>query len=175
MFIGVNLATYSQLQYGASMSQSLKPVIAIGADHGGFPQKDTLRTWLTDQGYQVIDCGAFSLDPADDYPQIAAAVAQEVIKQQESGLQAMGFLICRSGAGMVMAANRFSAIRAASAITIDQAAHARAHNDANVLALSSEWMDISLMKECMTSFLQMPFSAEERHQRRIDQLTSLGR
>jgi RpiB/LacA/LacB family sugar-phosphate isomerase len=156
------------------MSENLKQVLVIGADHGGFAEKELLREWLVDQGYQVVDCGALNLDPADDYPQIAAAVAKELILQQQAGVQSTGILICRSGAGMVMAANRFSAVRAAGISTPQQAAHARAHNDANVIALSGEWMDIPLMKECISEFLQTPFSAEERHQRRVKQLASLG-
>jgi ribose 5-phosphate isomerase B len=156
------------------MSQTLKQVVAIGADHGGFTDKEVIRGWLTEQGHQVIDCGAFEYDPADDYPPIAATVVQELGKQQAAGVSAVGILLCRSSAGMVIAANRFSSIRAVSVLSSEQAAHARAHNDANVIALSGDWMDVPTMQACITTFFETPFSAEERHQRRVEQLSALG-
>lgn len=153
------------------MSQSeQKPVIVLGADHGGFTQKQAIRQWLTSQKYDVRDVGAAQLDPEDDYPQFAKAVVKEVLQLEESGALAYGMLLCRSGAGMLMAANRFRGVRAAGALTEEQARHARAHNDANVLVLSGDWMDESAMKNVVTVFLTTPFSAEERHQRRIDQI-----
>lgn len=150
-----------------------KPLIIIGADHGGFVMKQSLSSWLKEQEYQVKDCGAFQLAPADDYPVFAQAVAQELIACQKQNEPAFGVLLCRSGAGMVMAANRFSAIRAAGVMNTQQAVHARAHNDANVIVLSGDWMQEHEMKECILTFLTTPFSAEERHVRRIAQLDTL--
>lgn len=145
------------------------PVIVLGADHGGFTQKQELGSWLRSQGYQIEDCGAVNLDPDDDYPEFAQAVARSVSAHGQHGEWAVGILWCRSGAGMVMAANRFPAIRAVGAQTPEQVAHARAHNDANVLVLSGDWLDSGQMKHCIEVFLKTPFSAEPRHQRRIAQ------
>lgn len=152
-----------------------RPVIYLGADHGGFSNKVALQAWLAEQGYAVEDCGAFQLDPQDDYPKFAAAVAEKVVTHSANGTTAgeIGILLCRSGAGMVMAANRFPSIRAVAVMNVEQAAHARAHNDANVIALSGDWMDLELMKACISVFLQTPFSGDERHQRRLRQLDTL--
>ena len=153
-----------------SLGSLAKPLIAIGADHGGFEQKQLLISWLSEQGYQMSDCGAFVLDESDDYPQFAQAVAQTVTTVQADGLSAVGILVCRSGAGMVIAANRYKGVRAVGVFSPEQAVHARAHNDANILVLSGDWMNIDQMQSCISTFLQTPFSGEERHQRRLAQL-----
>lgn len=150
-----------------------KATIVIGADHGGFANKQVLVEWLVKQHYQVKDCGSFTLDPDDDYPVFAKAVVKELLSQTQQAQTAVGVLLCRSGAGMTMMANRYLQVRAASVTSIEQAVHARAHNDANSIVMSGDWMDIELIKQCLESFLQTPFSGEPRHIRRIKQLDSL--
>ena len=140
--------------------------IYLGADHGGFACKSLLHKWLESQGYTVIDCGAAELDPDDDYPTIAFKVAQAVVAHAGS----MGVLLCRSGAGMTIAANKVSGIRAANIWDVRSARHAREHNDANVLALSAEWLSPEQMQEVVHIFLTTPFSMHERHQRRLAQI-----
>ena len=149
-------------------------LIVIGADHGGFAYKETLRVWLADAKHEVHDCGAFEFNQSDDYPVFATALAKDLLTAQAEGQAAMGILLCRSGAGMAMAANRFSAIRAAVVTTQEQAVHARAHNDANVIVLSGDWLDLDQMKACTQTFLATQFGSEERHVRRIAQLSALG-
>jgi ribose 5-phosphate isomerase B len=156
-------------------------LITIGADHGGFEYKETLRAWLADvelAGQQakleIRDCGAFELNPEDDYPVFATALAKDLLAAQAEGKPAFGILLCRSGAGMAMAANRFSAIRAAVVTTEEQAVHARAHNNANVIVLSGDWLDLDQMKACILKFVTTQFGSEERHIRRIAQLGALG-
>lgn len=156
-------------------------LITIGADHGGFEYKETLRAWLADvalEGQQtkleIRDCGAFELNAEDDYPVFATALAKDLLTAQAEGQVAFGILLCRSGAGMAMAANRFSALRAAVVTTEEQAVHARAHNNANVIVLSGDWLNLDQMKACILTFLSTEFAGEERHVRRIAQLSALG-
>lgn len=146
-------------------------VIVMGADHGGFLQKNELKEWLLKQGWTVDDCGAIEFNADDDYPVFAAKVAQAVLTQEG----AMGILLCRSGAGMAIAANRFTGIRAVEAMKVEQARHARAHNDANILSLSGDWLDLAQMQEIVSVFITEPFTGETRHGRRIAQLDQLGR
>ncbi len=150
-----------------------KPFIVLGADHGGFEHKEAIKQWLTEQGYLIHDCGATVLDPTDDYPVFAQAVAKELLKLQNQGTSALGILLCRSDAGVVIAANRFSHIRAVGIMTQEQAEHARRHNDANVVAFSGDWMDMPLIKDCIQICIETPFLAEPRHVRRIEQLSVL--
>ena len=156
-----------------TLGSQAKPLIVIGADHGGFEQKQLLVSWLSEQGYQISDCGAFVLDESDDYPQFAQAVARAVTKVQADGLSAVGILVCRSGAGMVIAANRYKGVRAVGVFSPEQAVHARAHNDANIIVLSGDWMNLDDMQSYIQTFLQTPFSGESRHQRRLAQIEQI--
>jgi len=146
------------------------PKIYIAADHGGFASKQTLIENLESQGYSVTDCGADTLRPDDDYPLIVEKVAQKMQVDKE----AVGILLCRSGAGMSMAANRFSHLRAVTASNKEQAQHAREHNNANVLTLSADWLSVEEMQTILKTFLTTPFSDEERHARRVAQLGIFG-
>ncbi|NCN06749.1 MAG: RpiB/LacA/LacB family sugar-phosphate isomerase [Candidatus Pacebacteria bacterium] len=149
------------------------PHIYIAADHGGFDQKRILIQFLTSKGYTVTDCGADTLDPEDDYPHIVAKLAAKM-KKQVVDQPAFAILLCRSGAGMSMAANRFSHLRAVTAASEEQVRHAREHNNANVLALSADWLSVEEQKGMLLKFLTTPFSDKPRHIRRVQQLTTLG-
>src|SRR3989338_2514966 len=152
----------------------MKPMILIGADYGDFASKQVLKEWLAQQGYPVQDCGAASLDPNDDYPlvveQVAAAM-QQFIRDKRS---AFAILLCRSGAGMSMAANRYTHLRAVTALSEEQARHARNDDDANVLSLPADWLSQAELQAIVAQFLTTPFSQAERHSRRVDQLSKLG-
>lgn len=150
-----------------------QPTIVLGADHGGFDHKTQLLLWLKELGYSVVDAGATTLDPEDDYPVYARTVGEKIQELEGDGKTGVGILLCRSGAGMVMAANRLQGIRAVAASTTVQAEHSRLHNDANVLVLSGDWTPLEEMKQLIQAFLQTPFSHEPRHERRIAQLDSV--
>ncbi len=149
----------------------MPPHILIAADHGGFADKQTLKDFLEQQGYSVEDCGPATLDPNDDYPQIVASVAA---KMADAAPDTRVILLCRSGAGMSMATNRFPYLRAVTALNEEQARHARNDEDANVLSLSADWLTQVEQEAIVTKFLTTPCSTEERHARRIAQLSKLG-
>lgn len=148
--------------------------LIFGSDHGGFERKTSLKEWSLKQGYQIHDVGAFSLDPEDDYPAFAKAVAELISQKNLAGEVAMGVLICRSGGGMTIAANRFAGIRAVSVTSSEMAYHARAHNNANVIVLSGDWSTLTEMEQFLQVFLDTPFSQDPRHVRRNAQLDALA-
>jgi ribose 5-phosphate isomerase B len=142
--------------------------IYLGGDHGGFEVKKKIAEWLTNQGYQVEDCGAFKFDADDDYPDFTFPVAQKVAYDQ-SGLS-RGIVFCRSGAGVVIAANKVHGIRAIRAHDAKSAEHGRRDNDANVLGLAGDWMTEAEMQATILAFLTTPFDGAERHRRRLQKI-----
>ncbi len=140
--------------------------IAIGTDHGGFELKNELLDALNKQGLNIVDMGAFVDDAGDDYCDFATAVAKAVTL----GNVDAGILICRSGAGMAMTANRYHNVRAVVAADIKTAELSREHNCSNVLVLSGTNLDSAGALEIINSWLTTPFSAEERHTRRLEKL-----
>ncbi len=146
-----------------------KPVtVYLGADHGGFALKEQLKGWLVEQGYRVGDCGAFTLDPDDDYPDFAWEVAQKVARDANS----RGVLLCRSSAGMTITANKHRGVRAVSLTTAAQAEHARVHNNANIASFSGDELTLIQIKETLKVFLETEFPTEERHVRRLAKITA---
>lgn len=140
--------------------------VFIGGDHGGWQLKKALKEAL-DDNYQVIDCGAPLLNPEDDYPPIAFKVAQQVVEHQDS----FGILLCRSGSGMVIAANKVAGSRAVFAPDAETAKHARADNNATIVTLEADRVSVKDAMDILTAFLETPFSQEVRHIRRINQIT----
>jgi ribose 5-phosphate isomerase B len=140
--------------------------IAIGSDHRGFDLKARLSEMLTSGGYDVVDIGAESTDSAD-YPDYAFPVAEMVA----SGKADRGILICGSGIGMSIAANKVRGVRAAFCRTIDEARMTRLHNDSNVLTLSETSMEDPSIEDLIRVWLETPFEGG-RHQRRIDKISS---
>ena len=141
--------------------------IAVGSDHAGFVLKEAVKKRLTGLDHEVEDMGVFSTDSAD-YPQQAAAVAKAVAQ----GRAQRGVLVCGSGVGMCMTANRFNKVRAVLAPTIDHARLGRQHNDANVLCLGERLTPLDQALEILDAFLQTEFEGG-RHQRRIDLIDSV--
>jgi len=137
-------------------------MLAIGSDHAGFPLKEQIRACLASMGVETKDVGCYS-EESVDYPGIAASVAQEVL----SGRCEQGILICGTGIGISIAANRFVGIRCALCGDVYSARMTRAHNDANVLAMGARVIGIGLAEEIVKTFLETPFEGG-RHQRRID-------
>ena len=138
--------------------------VAIAADHAGFELKSTLRDELETMGYEVLDLGTDGPESVD-YPDFADALAASI----SDGRADRGVLICGSGIGISMAANRHEGIRAAPCHDATTARLARQHNDANVLALGSRLLGIEVARECLRVFLGTAFEGG-RHQRRIDKM-----
>lgn len=141
------------------------PVI-LGSDHGGFTLKEHLKTFVASLGHPVTDVGCDSAASCD-YPVFAAKLCDLVLARN-----ALGILVCGSGLGMSMAANRRRGIRAAVCANEYLARMARLHNNANVLCLGERWMGVGLAESVTTVFLNSAFEAG-RHQRRIDLIESL--
>jgi ribose 5-phosphate isomerase B len=143
--------------------------IYLGADHAGFEVKNQIAEHLTHQGYSVEDCGAKTLVPGDDYPQYAFAVATKVLGDDDS----RGILVCDSGEGVCMAANRVHGVRAALVWSPEQARETRQDNDSNVLCIAAKLLDVDTIFAIVDNWLEEPFSNEERHKRRIKQMDDL--
>jgi ribose 5-phosphate isomerase B len=141
--------------------------IAIASDHAGFEQKQQLTTWLRGLGFAVQDLGP-ATDARVDYPDFADLVAVMVA----SGVAARGILICGTGIGMAIAANKRQGIRAANVTAPQFAALAREHNDANVIALSSRFVDLETNKQIVSSFLVTDFGGG-RHAERVRKIRNL--
>jgi len=154
-----------RITQGAADPQSA--VIAVGADHGGFPVKEQLKAHLTRLGYRFRDLGTFSTDPVD-YPDIALAVAQAV----RAGEARMGILVDGAGIGSAMAANKVPGIRAALCVDGAAARNAREHNDANVLTLGAKFAEGARLLEIVETFLSARCT-EERHRRRVSKIKAI--
>lgn len=139
--------------------------IYIGSDHAGFELKNDIKTYLDVAGFAVEDIGIFSPKRAD-YSDIAKIMAKKIVKS----LNAFGILICGTGIGMSMAANRFKGARAAECTSEIMAEYSRRHNDANILCLGSRILNQVLTKQIVKRFLETEFDAEDRHKRRIKKM-----
>lgn len=145
--------------------------IYIGADHNGFDYKDQLTKALQQAGHEVVDEGGVSIDPNDDFPQFAGKVVSAMLADPDKNVK--GVLICGSGQGMVMAANRFKGIRASICWNIDEARSARNDDDSNILCLSSRYLSLKESGSIMSTFLSTSFANAPRFKRRIEQLDQL--
>ena len=141
--------------------------IAIGSDHAGFALKEQLRRRLEDAGHEVIDFGTTSPESCD-YPDYAQPVAREVA----GGHSDRGVLVCSTGIGMAMAANKVAGIRAAQGERVDEVRLTREHNDANILTLGARHLDESHAMELVEAFLDTEFSGG-RHARRVAKIALL--
>jgi ribose 5-phosphate isomerase B len=138
--------------------------IALGADHAGFELKDRIKQHLREQGMALEDFGTNTGDSVD-YPDFARKVAETVA--EEKGV--LGILVCGTGIGMAMSANKVPGIRAANCDTLFEAQMSREHNDANVLALGARVLETAAAFEIVDVWIKTPF-AGGRHQRRIDKI-----
>jgi ribose 5-phosphate isomerase B len=144
--------------------------IALSADHAGFELKQQLGAHLAKHGHEVIDLGAHSTAPVD-YPDSAEAVAQTMFDGQAE----RGVIVCGSGAGVSIAANKFPGIRAAVCHDTYTAHQAVEHDDLNVLCIGSRVIGSALACEIVDAFLGAAFSREERHQRRLNKILAIER
>lgn len=146
--------------------------IYLGADHNGFEYKAELAKALQMAGHEVVDEGDQALQADDDYPEFASKVATALLA--DSDPEARGILVCGSGQGMCIAANRFKGIRAALCWNQHEARAARNDDDCNVLCLSSRYTSIDEAGSIMATFLATPFAGAPRFSRRIEKLDKLG-
>ncbi|MES2001941.1 MAG: ribose 5-phosphate isomerase B [Pseudomonadota bacterium] len=141
--------------------------IALSADHAGVDLKDALVPWLTELGHDVLDLGTHGHQSVD-YPRYGVMLAEALA----DGRAERGITVCGSGIGVAIAANRNPACRCAQVNEPLSATLARAHNDANAIALGARLIGIEMAKACVTAFLTTDFLGG-RHQRRVDQLTHI--
>jgi RpiB/LacA/LacB family sugar-phosphate isomerase len=143
--------------------------IALGADHAGFEMKEELKAAIIEAGHDVLDLGAESYEPLDDYPDYSAKVARAVAAREAD----RGVLICGSGIGASIAANKIKGVRA-GAVSESYGAHQGVeHDDMNVLVLGSRVMGIEVAREALKAYLNAEFSGEERHVRRLNKVLVL--
>lgn len=142
--------------------------IVIGSDHAGFEMKEHIKQYLTKKGIQFVDSGAVEYDAADDYPVLAFNLAQKV----STGEFNRGILLCGTGIGASIAANRVKGVRAALCTTPDAAKMSRLHNDSNVLVLGGRVLSTEMVEKIIDAWFEGYFEGG-RHQKRVDQLDLL--
>lgn len=142
-------------------------IIYFGADHRGVELKNHLQEFLKNQGYQTADLGAAGIDEADDYPMFAAAVARKISLDPE---QSRGVLVCGSGSGMDIVANKFPRVRSVLAISPDHAYTARKDNNVNVLSLAADFINQADAEKILQVFMVTVFSGEARYKRRLEEI-----
>ncbi len=141
--------------------------IALGADHAGYPLKEKVKQWLIEHGVQVDDKGTQSTDSVD-YPDYARKVGEDVVAKKAD----RGVLVCGTGIGMAISANKVPGIRAANAHTVHEAQMCREHNDANVLTLGARTLTEDEAHNILDAWLRTKF-AGGRHQRRLDKISQI--
>ena len=143
--------------------------IYIGADHKGFNLKEEIKQWLISENHQAEDCGATEQTPMDDYVDFAAEVGRKVANEHVS----RGIVICGSGAGVDITANKIKGIRSCLGFNIEQVKAARNDDDINVLALSSDFILSDSAKDIVNAFLTTVFNPTDNHVRRIEKIKRL--
>lgn len=143
-------------------------MLYLASDHAGFVLKEKVKTWLTELGVEFTDLGPREFNPDDDYPVYAKPVAEKV-----SARQGEGILICDTGEGMAIAANRFPGVRATLVTDDLMAERSKEHNDSNILVLGSELQSDEDAKRFLEIWLSTPFSGKARHERRLGEIEEL--
>ncbi|MBV9463227.1 MAG: ribose 5-phosphate isomerase B [Verrucomicrobiae bacterium] len=143
--------------------------VAVGSDHAGLDLKTLLSKFIQEAGHTVVDVGAFKAQPDDDYPDFAEAIGRAVL----DGRAERGILICGSGVGASVAANKLNGIRAAVCHDAYSAHQGVEHDDMNVLVLGSRVIGVELAKDLVKGFLGARFTGEERHRRRLEKIRKL--
>lgn len=142
-------------------------MIYLAADHRGFELKEKIKKWLDEWGEEFRDLGNDHYDPEDDYPDFATAVAKRVEEKK-----AMGIVICGSGVGVSIVANRFPGIRCGLGFSVEQIRKAREDDDINCLALAVDFTDEEEVEKIIEAFLKTKFSGQEKKKRRIKKIES---
>ncbi len=143
--------------------------IAVAADHGGYPLKERVKEIITEMGFEAIDLGAHTMDPKDDYPDFARYVGQAI----QHGQVNRGILLCGSGVGACIAANKLKGVRASVCHDVYSAHQGVEHDAMNVLCLGSRIIGPQLAEDLVRAFISASFSGEERHSRRLDKVKAM--
>jgi ribose 5-phosphate isomerase B len=143
--------------------------VALAADHGGFVLKTGLIPWLESEEYEILDLGAYIFSSSDDYPDFAEDIAEAIV----TGKADRGILVCGSGVGAAVAANKFLGIRACICHDTYSAHQGVEHDDMNILCLGGRVIGIELAKELVNAFLKARFSTQEKYRRRVDKIKSI--
>lgn len=143
-------------------------MIYLGADHGGFELKQAIKIFLKKKKIEFVDLGPNELNNEDDYPDFALKVAEEVARGDNKGI-----LICGTGIGMCMTANKVQGIRAALCYDKETARLSREHNNANILCLGARTTKTGKALKIVNTWLNTDFSDEDRHKRRVDKMDNL--
>lgn len=143
-------------------------IIAVASDHAGYLDKNLMVDYLIEKGYEVEDCGTFS-DASCDYPDFCKKCADEVVNKNAD----YGILICGTGIGMAICANKIKGVRCANCSDEFSTKMTREHNDANMLALGARVITFEKMKTLVDIFLTTPFSGAENHVRRIEKISQI--
>ena len=145
-------------------------LIYIGADHRGFQLKESLKKILKERNYEIIDVGNVEYNEADDYPDFARLVARAV---SQDSLNRRGVVICGSGVGVDMVANKFDGARSALVNNVEQAILSRKDDNANILALAADFINEESAEEILIAWLKESFSGEEKYKRRIEKISEI--
>lgn len=143
--------------------------IVIGADHRGFYLKQDLKDWLQTLGHKIIDVGNHEYDESDDFVDFASKAAFQVAEDFDS----LGVVLCGSGAGVSITANKIKGIRACIGMTREQVESAKADDDLNILVIAADYTGQDRVKEMIEVFLSTEFKGEERHLRRLQKIKDL--
>ncbi len=144
-------------------------MLYIAADHAGYQLKEEIKGFLTDEGYEMVDLGPEQLDPTDDYPDFAKKLALAVADGQNSG----GILICGTGQGMCLVANKIKGVRAVLIYDEFTARTAVEHLDANIICLGGRTTDFENAKKLVKIWLDTEFEGSERHLRRLEKIKKM--
>lgn len=147
--------------------------IYLGADHRGFKLKEELRTWVLENKFTLKDVGAYSYDSNDDYPLYAQEVARNVAADLEKNIGVRGIVICGSGVGVDIVANKFHHVRSGLAVSPKQIEEAREDDDINILSIPADFMSEKEAKKIVKIFLETPFSEEAKKIRRLGEIEKI--
>ena len=142
--------------------------VILGSDHGGFQLKEKIKVWLLNEGYEVVDVGATSLTPDDDYVDYAKAAVKEAVSKEDRIV-----LFCRNGFGMMIAANRFVGVRCGLAFGEEAVVKGRTDDDINCLSVPADYVDEVLVQRMIKIFLTEKFADGENYKRRVMKLDNL--
>lgn len=147
--------------------------IYIGSDHRGFALKEKIKKYFYENGIEYEDLGAYELDPMDDYPIYAERVAEKISGALKNEEDARGILLCGSGVGVDIVANKFEHIRSGLGINAEQVRSARKDDDINVLAIASDETSENEAREMVKAFLETEFEPSEKHARRLNEIEEI--
>lgn len=145
-------------------------MIYLAADHRGISHKALLIHHLQDKGHEIFDVGAWELNKSDDYVDFARAALEKIVVDPVNN---KGIFLCGSGHGMDLVANKYRGVRAALGFNADVAKQSRGHEDTNVLIIAADWTSEEETKKIASSWLETPFSGEERHVRRLKKIEDI--